>query len=156
NEAWFSDVEISRQLYKLLEETGTTNVLVDTAGRRDMVHMRLTTPVAFIRYVGANHPSDYDRLIAWVQVIKKWKEAGLQQLNFFIHQNIEQESPLLAAHFIAHLNKEIGTDLRIPNKENTVYYSSYSSSANIRRSSAAPVVSPTRSFISAREAYKSE
>ena len=121
NEAWFSGVEISRQLYKLLEETGTTNVLVDTAGRRDMVHMRLTTPVAFIRYVGANHPSDYDRLIAWVQVIKKWKEAGLQQLNFFIHQNIEQESPLLAAHFIAHLNKEIGTDLRIPNKENTLF-----------------------------------
>src|SRR5690606_6029704 len=100
NEAWFSDVEISRQLYKLLEETGTTNVLVDTAGRRDIVQMRLTTPVAFIRYVGATHPSEYDRLIAAVHVNKEWKVEGLQQLYFFSHQNIEQESPWLASHFI--------------------------------------------------------
>ncbi|TYR32168.1 DUF72 domain-containing protein [Sphingobacterium phlebotomi] len=121
NQEWFSDNEISERLYKLFEQTDTTNVLVDTAGRRDMVHMRLTTPTAFIRYVGANHPSDYDRLLQWVHVIKEWKEAGLQKLYFFIHQNIELESPLLAAHFIEHLNKEIGSNLRIPNKENTLF-----------------------------------
>lgn len=121
NEEWFANKEVSENLYKVMEETGTTNVLVDTAGRRDMVHMRLTTPVAFVRYVGANHPSDYDRLVEWVKVIKEWKDAGLQQLNFFLHQNIELESPLLAAHFIKHLNKEIGSDLRIPNKESTLF-----------------------------------
>lgn len=121
NEEWFSDLDISQRLYALLENTRTTNVLVDTAGRRDMVHMRLTTPVAFIRYVGANHPSDYDRLLEWVKVIKAWKNAGLQKLYFFIHQNIELESPLLAAHFVRHLNKEVGSTLKIPNKENTLF-----------------------------------
>lgn len=121
NQEWFSNTEVSENLYQLFEETETTNVLVDTAGRRDMVHMRLTTPTAFVRYVGANHVSDYDRLVQWVNVIKEWKEGGLQQLYFFIHQNIELESPLLAAHFIEHLNKEIGSSLRIPNKENTLF-----------------------------------
>lgn len=117
NEAWFSDPNYSKQYYSLLEKTGKTNVLVDTAGRRDMLHMRLTTPTAFVRYVGANHPTDYDRLLDWVRVIKEWKLAGLQKLYFFVHQNIEEESPLLAAHFIQHLNKEIGTGLKIPNKD---------------------------------------
>jgi len=113
NAEWFSR-DVSERYYQLLEETGTTNVLVDTAGRRDMMHMRLTTPMAFVRYVGANHPSDYTRLDDWISTIVEWKEAGLQKLYFFIHQNIEEESPLLAAHFIGKLNEAIGTKLNIP------------------------------------------
>jgi len=34
-----------------------------------------------------------------------------------VHQNIEKESPLLAAHFIKQLNKELGTNLKIPDKD---------------------------------------
>lgn len=115
NEEWFKP-EVAEKFYKVLEETNKTNVLVDTAGRRDMMHMRLTTPTGFIRYVGANHPSDYTRLDEWIETIVQWKEAGLQQLYFFIHQNVEVESPLLAAQFISKLNKAIGTDLPIPQK----------------------------------------
>ncbi|MGN0002241.1 MAG: DUF72 domain-containing protein [Sphingobacterium composti] len=115
NEEWFKQ-EVAEKYYKLLEETNKTNVLVDTAGRRDMMHMRLTTPTAFVRYVGANHPTDYTRLDKWIKTIVEWKEAGLQQLYFFIHQNVEVESPLLAAHFIEKLNKAISTNLHIPQK----------------------------------------
>ncbi len=116
NEEWFSNKDIAEKYYNLLENTDKTNVLVDTAGRRDMMHMRLTTPTAFIRYVGANHPSDYTRLDDWISTIIEWKKAGLQQLYFFIHQNVEVESPLLAAYFIERLNKAIGTNLHIPQK----------------------------------------
>lgn len=115
NEEWFKP-EVAEKFYKLLEETNKTNVLVDTAGRRDMMHMRLTTPTAFVRYVGANHPSDYTRLDEWIDIIVEWKKAGLRRLYFFIHQNVEVESPLLAAHFIEKLNKAIGTNLPIPKK----------------------------------------
>jgi uncharacterized protein YecE (DUF72 family) len=60
---WYNDAETSTKLYDLLESCGVTNVLVDTAGRRDLMHMRLTTPTAFIRWVGANKPkSDRSRL----------------------------------------------------------------------------------------------
>ena len=115
NEEWFTP-EVAEKFYQLLETTGKTNILVDTAGRRDMMHMRLTTPTAFVRYVGANHPSDYDRLDAWIETLVEWKKAGLQQLYFFIHQNVEVESPLLAAHFINKLNDALDIDLPIPQK----------------------------------------
>lgn len=116
NGEWFSDPAVQAKLYALLEETQLANVIVDTAGRRDMLHMRLTNDTAFVRYVGANHPSDYDRLLDWVKVIQEWKAAGLRHVYFFIHQNLEVESPLLAAHFIEALNKALGTQLTIPNK----------------------------------------
>lgn len=112
---WYNDAAVSSQLYGLLQERGIANVLVDTAGRRDLMHMRLTTPVAFIRWVGANEPkSDRTRLDDWIGRISQWKQAGLAKLLFFVHQHDEQESPALAAHFIERLNKEIGTDLHIP------------------------------------------
>jgi uncharacterized protein YecE (DUF72 family) len=112
---WYNDSEVSTQLYAMLEKYKITNVLVDTAGRRDLMHMRLTTPTAFIRWVGANHhESDRSRLEDWVGRIAKWKEQGLKELYFFVHQNIERESPLLSAYFIERLNKKIGTDVAIP------------------------------------------
>lgn len=112
---WYNNAAVSSKLYDLLETYSITNVLVDTAGRRDLMHMRLTTPMAFIRWVGANEPqSDRSRLDEWIGRISPWKKAGLQKLFFFVHQNDEQESPALAAHFIERLNKKIGTALPIP------------------------------------------
>lgn len=112
---WYNDAAVSNKLYDFLEARAITNVLVDTAGRRDLMHMRLTTPMAFIRWVGANDPqSDRSRLEEWIERISQWKKAGLQKLFFFVHQNEEQESPALAAHFIQRLNKTIGTVLPIP------------------------------------------
>jgi uncharacterized protein YecE (DUF72 family) len=112
---WYNNAAVSSKLYDLLEAHEVTNVLVDTAGRRDLMHMRLTTPMAFVRWVGANEPkSDRARLDEWIGRIAKWKKAGLQKLFFFVHQNDEQESPALSAHFIERLNKKIGTDLAVP------------------------------------------
>ena len=116
NEDWFKEKKDADKFFKLLEDHKTTNIIVDTAGRRDMLHMRLTSPTAFIRYVGANHESDYPRLDEWIARLKKWKEEGLQELYFFVHQNVELESPLLSAYFIRNLNKELGLDIKIPEK----------------------------------------
>ena len=114
NEEWFSNPAIAKEFAELFEKNGIANIIVDTAGRRDMLHMRLTSPTAFIRYVGANHESDYARLDEWVERIAEWKEQGLENLYFFVHQNVELASPLLSAYFIENLNKAIGTDLKIP------------------------------------------
>jgi len=51
---WYNDAATASRLYDLLEAHGVTNVLVDAAGRRDLMHMRLTTSTAFVRWVGAN------------------------------------------------------------------------------------------------------
>lgn len=114
NTEWFTDEEIFDKTCELFEQHNITNIIVDTAGRRDMLHMRLTTPNAFIRYVGANDESDYQRLDDWLKHLTKWKKEGLQNLYFFVHQNIEKASPLLSAYFIENLNKEWKTDLPIP------------------------------------------
>ncbi|CAM1362980.1 conserved hypothetical protein [Tenacibaculum sediminilitoris] len=115
---WFEDTTVFNEFTQLFEEHHIANILVDTAGRRDMMHMRLTNNEAFVRYVGANHSSDYTRLDDWVVRLKEWNDLGLENIHFFIHQNLEVESPLLAAYFIKKLNKELGVDLKIPNEEN--------------------------------------
>ncbi len=114
NEEWFANEAVFDKVYQLFSNHKITNIIVDTAGRRDMLHMALTTPTAFIRYVGANHESDYQRLDEWVEKIVEWKKAGLQNLYFFVHQNVELASPLLSAYFIKKLNNAIGTNLIIP------------------------------------------
>lgn len=114
---WYNDATISKDLYQLFETYNISNVIVDTAGRRDLIHMRLTNATAFVRYVGANHPSDYLRLDDWVERLKQWKNQGIKEIDFFIHQNIEKESPLLSAYFIKKLNAELGYFLTVPNED---------------------------------------
>ncbi len=111
---WFNDEKVANDLYQLLEENGIANVISDTAGYRELLHMRLTNEEAFIRYVGANAASDYDRLDEWVDRLKKWQDQGIQKIHFFVHQNEEKASPKLAAHFIKELNSKLGSDLKVP------------------------------------------
>lgn len=118
NAEWFNQLEVVDRYYELLETYHKANIIVDTAGRRDMLHMRLTTSDAFVRFVGANHQTDYTRLDDWVARIKAWKQQGLRHLYFFVHQNTEKESPLLSAYFVKKLNAALGLDLKIPNTLN--------------------------------------
>lgn len=111
---WFADKSAADELFHLLNSNGVASTLVDTAGRRDLIHMRMTTAQPFVRYVGSNHPSDYARLNEWVERIGLWISQGMKELNFFIHQNIEEASPLLASHFVHLLNTELGYNLHVP------------------------------------------
>jgi uncharacterized protein YecE (DUF72 family) len=117
NSEWFNDKKTFDSMSELLKKQKVANVIVDTAGRRDIIHMRLTSSTAFIRYVGDNLGADYSRLDPWIERIVKWKKEGLKNLYFFIHQNDEQESPLLSAYFIEKLNKKLGTKLHVPEKQ---------------------------------------
>jgi len=111
---WYNDATVANELYHLLESNNISNIITDTAGRRDLLHMRMTNSRAFIRYVGANHKSDYKRLDEWVDRLATWKKQGLKDVNFFVHQNIELESPLLSVHFIKSLNTKLKAGLIVP------------------------------------------
>lgn len=82
NTEWFADNAILNDYCNLLESQQMANIIVDTAGRRDILHMRLTSPVAFVRYVSANHISDHARLDEWVARLKTWRDQGLQRVIF--------------------------------------------------------------------------
>lgn len=114
NTDWFNDASIANEVYALFEQHKVSNIITDTAGRRDLLHMRLTTPTVFVRYVGANHESDYGRLDGWMERIKRWSELGMENLYFFVHQNLEKESPVLSAYLIKKLNDALNQNLRIP------------------------------------------
>lgn len=126
NTGWFNEPDEAEWVYALFERYHAANIITDTAGRRDLLHMRLTSPVAFVRYVGANHESDYERLDDWIRRLKQWKEQGLEKLYFFVHQNLEKASPYLSEYFIQKFNQHFGTALTPPelpeeNSENQRY-----------------------------------
>lgn len=111
---WYNDEAVANRLNNFLIQKKMASIITDSAGRRDLLHMRLTNNTAFIRYVGANDASDYQRLDDWLDRIEKWYSQGLKNLYFFVHQNVEEASPLLSAYFIEKFNSRFKTDLKIP------------------------------------------
>ena len=114
---WFVDNVASLELFDVLEKYRVGTVSTDVAGRRDVLHMRLTTPSAMIRFVGNGlHPTDYKRIDDWVKRLKTWFDDGLQQLYFFVHEPDNTFAPDLAIYLIEQLNKVCGLDLKVPKK----------------------------------------
>ncbi|MBZ9631790.1 DUF72 domain-containing protein [Salegentibacter sp. LM13S] len=111
---WYADEKAANELYEFLKKRNVAHVITDTAGRRDLIHMRLSNTTAFIRYNGANHSSDYTRLDDWLDRLEEWHKEGLENVYFFVHQNVEEASPLLSAYFIEKFNKRFKTDIKIP------------------------------------------
>jgi len=112
---WFSDKGIFSNIFTMLEKNNAGAVITDASGRRDCVHMQLTKPEAFIRFVGNGlHPTDYKRVDAWVKRIKSWLEQGIEKVYFFMHQHEEIHSPELSKYVIQQLNKHCGLSIPEP------------------------------------------
>jgi uncharacterized protein YecE (DUF72 family) len=113
--AWFSDEKVFNETFEMLRENKIGSVITDTAGRRDVVHTRLTSPTVFLRFVGNNlHPSDFKRVDDWVAKMKKWIESGIENIYFLMHMHDEKDSPELSDYVIKKLNKECGLNLKTP------------------------------------------
>lgn len=111
---WFKGMA-SDEMFELMKESGITSVITDTSGRRDVLHMKLTTPKAFIRFMGNGlHRTDYERLNDWVNRLKIWMDEGLETVYFYIHQHDEKHSPILAKHLVEQLNEKCGLHLKPP------------------------------------------
>jgi uncharacterized protein YecE (DUF72 family) len=115
HEEWFENTDAFKEVFDMLERNHAGAVITDAAGKRNCVHMRLTTPEAFVRFVGNDlHPTDYVRVDDWIQRIKKWLDAGLKRVYFFMHQTEEVYSPELARYAIRQFNKHCGTSIPEP------------------------------------------
>jgi len=112
---WFANPEIRTALFNMLHEVNAGAVITDASGRRDVVHMELPTPHAFIRFVGNSlHPTDYSRCDEWVERIAQWADMGLQSVWFFMHQHDERYSPELADYVVEKLNSRLGLNILRP------------------------------------------
>lgn len=100
-------------------ERGVGTVITDVAGRRDVLHMRLTAPVAFIRFVtNSLHPTDYQRADAWVERIGSWAGKGLREVYIFVHSPEELTSPEIMKYLITRFNERGLASLPVPNLAN--------------------------------------
>lgn len=62
-------------------------IVSDTSGRRDAVHMRLTSDELVIRFGGNDlHISDEMRMNQWAKQLRDWEKVGLKKCYFWIHQ----------------------------------------------------------------------
>lgn len=97
HESWFAaDGQALDRLAELLRQYGVALVITDVAGRRDVLHMRLTAPRTLIRFVGNGlHQTDYDRIDAWVARLADWR---LPETYFFPHEPDNILAPDLAAY----------------------------------------------------------
>jgi uncharacterized protein YecE (DUF72 family) len=112
---WFAKKEIWDELLQTLHSLNMGIVITDTAGRRDCAHMALTIPKTFIRFVGNSlHHTDYTRIDAWVERMKKWLDHGMEELYFFMHMHDEATSPELTVYLVDALNKRCGLNLIKP------------------------------------------
>jgi uncharacterized protein YecE (DUF72 family) len=112
---WFADAGNRAAVFNMLHELQIGAVITDASGRRDVVHMELPTPHAFIRFVGNSlHPTDYARCDEWVERIAQWQQMGLQSVWFFMHQHDERYSPELSDYVVEQLNTKLGLNLLRP------------------------------------------
>ena len=112
---WFSVPENRDKIFSLLHDLKIGAVITDASGRRDVVHMHLPTPHAFIRFVGNGlHPTDYTRVDEWVARIKQWQQLGLRSVWFLMHQHEEEFSPRLADYVVRQINKELNLNIKRP------------------------------------------
>ena len=120
NKCWFQDSPISNMMFALLHKHNISTVLSDVSGRRDVLHMRLTTNKAFIRFTGNSlHLTDFQRLDEWMERIEIWRDQGLDELYFFLHQPDESQCIELAEHIAPILQKLTKFPIKSPKRLKT-------------------------------------
>lgn len=115
HESWFDNSNNFDRLFDLLERKNISTVITDVAGRRDVLHKRLTTDTAMIRFVGNElHSTDYQRIDAWVERLKYWFLNGLKQVYFFPHEPDNILAPDLADYLVNKINDSFEAKIRGP------------------------------------------
>lgn len=112
---WFADQTLLPAAADLLEKHHIGTVITDVAGRRDALHLRLTTPIAMVRFVGNDfHPTDYSRVQDWSKRIRLWVEQGLHAVYFFAHEPDNVKGPELAQYVLEQAKQIPGVRTRGP------------------------------------------
>lgn len=111
--AWFVRGALRDDLAELLETRRVSSVITDVSGRRDACHGSLTTNCAFVRFVGeGGHPTDQPRSATWLERLLAWRERGLEEAYFFVHQPDDVVAPQLLA-VVSEAARERGIELPV-------------------------------------------
>ena len=100
---WFEEPAFS-EICELLKSKNQGFVITDVAGRRDVLHQRLTCNKAMIRFNGYG-PEEVDnlRMDLWIDKLKEWFDQGLAKAYFFFHHHDDVLGPTNSKYFISQL-----------------------------------------------------
>lgn len=111
---WF-EASQSSALFTQLKDMGIGAVITDAPGRRDVVHMHLTLPKLFLRFVcNGVHATSFSRTDAWVEKIHHWLEMGMEEVYVFLHPGNDAAVPELATYWVEQLNRRCLLQLQPP------------------------------------------
>lgn len=115
HESWFKNETVLNLFCNYCYKNRITFLITDTSGRRDVLHQRLTTKKAFVRFVANDlHPTDFTRMQAWSERLKLWLDNGLEELYFFIHTPDHSLMPKITIAFIDIFNQKTGMQVKPP------------------------------------------
>lgn len=108
--SWFQNGRILPALVEYLQKRQIGLVITDVAGRRDVLHLSVSSTFSILRFIGNDlHPSDYARSQNWVKQISQWTRAGLQQFFFMVHEPDDIKTPEMANFVASTLNRICNT-----------------------------------------------
>ncbi len=101
HESWFQSQTVKEQWLNQLAEAGIIALMTDVAGRRDVLHMGLSSNKTLIRFVGNDlHPTDFQRVDAWLSRLDQMKEQGVSEIYFFTHEPDNLQAPQMADYLV--------------------------------------------------------
>jgi uncharacterized protein YecE (DUF72 family) len=113
HKGWFAKGKLTPAAWELLASARATCVITDAPGRRDVLHVSLPRPVAFVRFLATLEEAvDLRRLDMWAARVAAWREAGLRELYFWLHAPDNVGAPGLVAAFRERFERATGQTLR--------------------------------------------
>lgn len=113
--SWFERREVSERLFTVLEQYNIASVITDVAGRRDVLHNRLTSGVAMLRWNGNGLiDSDYTRMDDWLKRIKSWFDQNLATVYIFTHEPDNLLAPDMADYTVRRASELFAAKTRRP------------------------------------------
>jgi uncharacterized protein YecE (DUF72 family) len=112
---WFTAAGLSDACFELLAGRNTGAVITDTSGRRDVLHLGITSSRIFIRFTGNQlHHTDYERIDGWVQQFAAWDNISVERIFFMIHQPEEHWCVDSALYLGGRLKTVTGKTMKVP------------------------------------------
>jgi uncharacterized protein YecE (DUF72 family) len=113
--SWFENGGLPERVLEAFLERRRSIVITDVAGRRDVCHMAFTNPTTMVRFVGNGlHPTDYERIDAWVDRMATWLEKGVQSIYFFPHEPDNLLAPDLSIYLLEQVQSKLQVEVRGP------------------------------------------
>lgn len=115
HESFYQSKDNLAKTIDLLIKYKRTFLITDVAGRRDILHMALTSSSTMVRFVGNNlHETDYSRMDEWVMKLNSWKAYGLKSVYFFPHEPDNIFAPEISQYLSHRLKKDDNFKVRGP------------------------------------------